>query len=104
MRLIAVVYGRRRIDVGVELNVAEIIIESGDVQADLEGAEHEVTVEGAAEALARMGVVGQGFEADGGQQAWRRRGFDHVVFLVGGTARDEPRAVVEAFELSIFFS
>ena len=74
----------------------------GGLQSNLEGAEHEVAVEGAAEALARMRVVGQGFEAYGGQEAWRRRGFDHVGFLSGGTARDEPRTIFEAFEFSIF--
>ena len=74
----------------------------GGFQADLEGAEHEVAIEGTAEAFARMGVIGQGFEAYGGQEARRRCGFDHVGFFGGGTARDEPRAVFEAFEFSIF--
>ena len=70
----------------------------GRKEADFEAAEYEVSVEGAAEALAWMGVVGQRFEAYRREQAGGERGFEHVGLLGGRGARDEPGAVVEALE------
>ena len=73
----------------------------GRLEADLESAEHEIPIEGAAEAFVWQGVVGQGLEAYRGQHGTRRTRFDHVGLLGGRPAGYQPGTVVEAFEFGV---
>ena len=92
-RLVEVGFGFGQRDVGG--------LAVGGLEADLEGAEHEIPVEGSPEALVRQGVVGQGFQADRGQHGTGRGGFDHVGLLVSRASGHQPGAVVEPLEFRV---